>query len=382
MLGAFSTDTYLPSFHAIARDFRVGIDAVQQTLTIFLAAMAAMTLFHGTLSDAFGRRPVILVALWVYTLASLGGIFANSLAVLLACRFFQGLSAGAGMVIGRAMIRDLFEGPEAQRVMAYTTVVFGLAPVVAPVLGGWLEVFHGWHAVFVFLTGFGVVLIAACQWRLPESLPPARRAPLHLGLTLQSYGRMVGDPRFVLQSLGMALSSTGLYLYISSAPVFVMQILHLPETAFAWLFAPLITGIMSGALVGGRLAHSWSSRRLIFAGFGIMVAAALANVLYTAFCPVKVPWAILPIMAGTFGMSLAAPAMSVLLLDLYPERRGMASSLQTAMNMGGFALFSGIVAPLLFGSAFSLACGVLAGQTAGLLIWLWGGRFKPQSAGQ
>ncbi|MGA7216402.1 MAG: MFS transporter, partial [Terrimicrobiaceae bacterium] len=121
MLGAFSTDTYLPSFPSIAAEFHLGIDVVQQTLTVYLLAMAVMTLFHGTLSDALGRRPVILGGVALYFAASIGASFASSFSFLLLCRFVQGMFAGAGMVVGRAMVRDRFSGPEAQTVMAYMT---------------------------------------------------------------------------------------------------------------------------------------------------------------------------------------------------------------------------------------------------------------------
>src|SRR5215510_10742486 len=127
MLGAFSTDTYLPSFPSIAVEFQIGLDIVQQTLTVYLLAMAVMTLFHGTLSDALGRRPIILGGLALYVAASVGALFARNFSFLLLCRVVQGMFAGVGMVVGRAMIRDRFSGPEAQMVMSYTTVVFGLA---------------------------------------------------------------------------------------------------------------------------------------------------------------------------------------------------------------------------------------------------------------
>ena len=166
MLGAFSTDTYLPSFPSIAAEFRIGLDVVQQTLTVYLLAMAVMTLFHGTLSDAMGRRPIILGGLALYIAASFGAFFAHSFSFLLICRVTQGMFAGVGMVVGRAMIRDRFSGPEAQTVMSYTTVVFGLAPVVAPILGGWLEVAFGWRSVFGFLAIFGFLLLAACTLKL------------------------------------------------------------------------------------------------------------------------------------------------------------------------------------------------------------------------
>ena len=369
MLGAFSTDTYLPSFPSIAAEFRIGLDVVQQTLTVYLLAMAVMTLFHGTLSDAVGRRPIILGGLALYIAASFGAFFARSFSFLLICRLIQGMFAGVGMVVGRAMIRDRFSGPEAQTVMSYTTVVFGLAPVVAPILGGWLEVAFGWRSVFGFLAVFGFLLLAACALKLPESLPADKRSPLHLRTTLKNYLIMATDRRFLLQSLAIALAASALFIYISAAPVFVLQILGLSETSFAWLFVPMITGIMVGSLAAGRVAHFWRPERTIRVGFGMMIGAAIVNVVYAASFTVAIPWAVIPIMLCTFGMAFVSPAMTIVTLDLYPARRGMAASLQSAFVMGAFSIYSGLVVPFLFGSALKLACGVLAGFLASLALW-------------
>lgn len=374
MLGAFSTDTYLPSFPSIAAEFRIGLDVVQQTLTVYLLAMAVMTLFHGTLSDAVGRRPIILGGLALYVAASVGALFARNFSFLLLCRLVQGMFAGAGMVVGRAMIRDRFPGPEAQMVMSYTTVVFGLAPVVAPILGGWLEVVFGWRSVFGFLSAFGFLLLAACTLKLPESLPAAKRSPLHLRTTLKNYLTMATDGRFLFQSVAIALAASALFIYISAAPVFVLKILGLSETSFAWLFIPMITGIMLGSLAAGRVAHFWRAERTIQVGFGMMIGAAILNVLYAAFFTVAIPWAVIPILLCTFGMAFVSPAMTIVTLDLYPARRGMAASLQSAFVMGLFSIYSGLVVPFLFGSALKLAAGVLTGFLASAALWACGQR--------
>ena len=376
MLGPFSIDTYLPSFPSIAAEFEIDLDIVQQTLTVYLLAMAVITPFHGTLSDAVGRRPVILWGLAVYLAASIGAFFAGSFSFLLLCRLVQGMSAGVGMVVGRAMIRDRFSGPEAQTVMSYTTVVFGLAPVLAPILGGWLEVVFGWRSVFGFLSFFGFLLLVACTLKLSESLPLARRSPLHLRATLKDYATMGSDPRFLLQSLAIALAASALFIYISAAPVFVLQILRLSETSFAWLFVPMIAGIMVGSLAAGRVAHFWRPERTIRIGFFIMISAAIVNVLCAAFFTVAIPWAVIPIMLCTFAMAFVSPAMTVLTLDLYPSRRGMAASLQSAFVMGAFSIYSGLVVPLLFGSALKLACGVFAGYLISVAFWVYGQRHK------
>lgn len=369
MLGPLSIDTYLPSFHSMSRDFAVGLDAIQQTLTVYLFAMAVMTLFHGTLSDAFGRRPVVIWSLVIYVVASLVCAIAPNLEVLLVGRLFQGLSAGAGMVVGRAMVRDLFEGADAQRVMSYTTVVFGLAPVIAPILGGWLEVGFGWRSVFYFLTVAVALLLASCVWRLPESLARTERIPLHLGLMVKNYLRVGSDLRFVMQCLSIGLSSSVIFLYVSSAPVFLQHTLHLPETAYAWMFIPLISGIMGGSILSARIAEFWSPARTIQVGFAILIVAAAVNLAYSAFFTVTVPWAIIPLFVCTFGMALIGPSMTLDTLDLHPTMRGLTSSFQSAFVMLTFSLFAGLLAPLLFHSPVKLAAGTLVFSLLSAVLW-------------
>jgi DHA1 family bicyclomycin/chloramphenicol resistance-like MFS transporter len=370
MVGALAIDTYLPSMPAIGRAFAVGPVAVQQTLSVFLFTFAFMMLFYGTLSDSFGRRPVILAALCVYTLASVGAALAPSFGWLLLFRALQGLAAGAGSVIGQAIVQDRFQGADAQRIMSHIMMVFGLAPAVAPILGGWLFVAFGWRATFVFLALFGAVMLLACLKLLPESLPPDRRHAFH-GLTIaRNYLKVARHPQFLLLSLAVGLAFGGLSLYIGSAANFVMEILGLPETAFAWMFLPLIGGMVAGSAWGGRRVHRMPAARMLAIGYGAMALACVLNVGYTALFPAQVPWAVLPLFVYTFGLAVAMPAIQVGALALFPDNRGLASSMLSFIQMLAFALVSGLVAPLLFGSAFRLACGVAVGLAASLAMSL------------
>jgi len=366
MVGALAIDTYLPSIPAIGRAFEVGPVAVQQTLSVFLFTFAFMMLFHGTLSDSFGRRPVILVALVVYTFASAGAAMAPSFGWLLAFRAMQGLAAGAGSVIGQAIVQDRFSGAQAQKMMSHIMMVFGLAPAIAPVLGGWLHVTFGWRATFVFLAIFGALMLLLCWRLLPESLPAEKRHAFHLGAISRNYIKVLGHPQFLLMSLSVGLAFGGLSLYIGSAANFVMEILHLPETAFAWMFIPLISGMVIGSAWGGKRAGTHAPARMRAIGFGTMLLACVLNVGYTAWAGdvVTVPWAVLPLMVYTFGLAVAMPAIQVAALGLFPHNRGLAASMLAFIQMMSFALVSGLVAPILFGSAFRLACGVSVGLAA------------------
>jgi len=369
MVGALAIDTYLPSMPAIGREFGVGPVAVQQTLSVFLFTFAFMMLFYGTLSDSFGRRRVILGALALYTIGSIGAALAPSFGVLLACRALQGLSAGAGSVIGQAIVQDRLKGAEAQKMMSNIMMVFGLAPAIAPILGGWLHVYFGWRATFVFLAVFGAALILLCLKLLPESLPVEKRQPFHPGTIARNYGKVLRHPQFLLLSLSVGLAFGGLSLYIGSAANFVMVILSLPETAFAWMFIPLIGGMVLGSAWGGKRAAKIEPARLKWIGFGIMALAAVLNVGYNAVFPAAVPWAVIPLGIYTFGLAVAMPAIQMTALALFPDNRGLASSMLGFIQMMSFALVSGLVAPLLFESAFLLACGVGVGLVLSFLAW-------------
>jgi DHA1 family bicyclomycin/chloramphenicol resistance-like MFS transporter len=363
MVGALAIDTYLPSSPAIGRAFEVGPVAVQQTLSVFLFTFAFMMLFYGTLSDSFGRRPVILVALVMYTIGSVGAALAPTFGWLLAFRALQGLSAGAGSVIGQAIVQDRFSGAQAQKMMSHIMMVFGLAPAIAPVLGGWLHVTFGWRATFWFLALFGALMLVLCWRLLPESLPSEKRHPFHGVAIARNYLKVLGHPQFLLLSLSVGMAFGGLSLYIGSAANFVMEILHLPETAFAWMFIPLISGMVIGSAWGGKRAGSHAPATMRAIGFGLMLLACVLNVGYTAWAGagVTVPWAVLPLMVYTFGLAVAMPAIQVGALSLFPDNRGLASSMLAFIQMMSFALVSGLAAPLLFGSAFKLACGVTVG---------------------
>ena len=371
MVGALAIDTYLPSIPAIGREFAVGSIAVQQTLTIFLFCFAFMMLFYGTLSDSFGRKPVLLVSLTLYALASLGAVFAPTFGALLACRAAQGLAAGSGGVIGQAIVQDRYahDQAHAQRIMSHIMMVFGLAPAIAPVLGGWLHVTFGWRSTFVFLAIFGALLVLLVWRGLPETLPPAQRHAFHPVPIARNYFKVLRHPQFLLLALSLGMAFGGLSLYIGSAANFVMNILHLPETAFAWLFVPLISGMVIGSAWGGKAAARIAPTRMKWLGYSIMGLAALVNLAYTSSFVAAIPWAVLPLMIYTFGLAVAMPAIQISALSLFPDNRGLASSMMGFIQMMAFALTSGLVAPLLFDSAFKLACGVAGGLALSLLCW-------------
>lgn len=370
MIGPFTIDTYLPAFPYIAADLQGTPAQMQQTLSLYLFAVALMTLFHGTLSDSFGRRPVILCSLLLYVVTAAGCALATTLPQLLFWRTLQGLSAGAGIIIGRAIIRDSQQGHDAQRLMSLVTMIFGIAPAIAPVIGGWLLSASGWRAIFWLLALYGAAMFIAAWRRLPETHPAAARQPFEALPLLRNYLRLGGNPRLVLLCLVVAFNFSGFFLYIVSAPAVIYGLLGLTATDFPWLFVPGIGGVMLGAFLSGRLAGRLTPRRTVLAGFLTMGCAAAMNITYCAWFSPALPWTVIPVMIYSTGMALAMPSVTVLTLDLYPQLRGTTSSLQGFAHSLFSGVTAGVISPLVSGSALALATAMGLLLLSGACAWM------------
>lgn len=371
MLGPFAIDTYLPAFAGIAADLQATPVQIQQTLSAYLFAFAFMSLFHGSLSDSFGRRPVVLWGIAVFTLASVGCALSQSIGQLVVCRALQGLSTGAGIVVSRAVIRDLFPPADAQRVMSQVTLFFGVAPAVAPIVGGFLFVHLGWHAVFWALALAGALLWLGNWWLLPETLHDSLRQPFALRPLVQAYVELALNPRFLLLALASGVPFNGMFLYVLSAPAFLGEHLHLAPTEFFWFFLCTISGIMGGAFLSGRLAGRIAPERQIRIGFAVMLAVSVGNLIANLLCVPHVGWALIPIGLYALGWAMMTPVVTLLVLDLVPQRRGMAASLQAFVGAASNGLVAGVVAPLVMHDTQWLALASLLLMMVGLFAWGW-----------
>jgi DHA1 family bicyclomycin/chloramphenicol resistance-like MFS transporter len=370
-IGPFAVDTYLPAFAGIASSLDASPLQMQQTLSAYLFGIALMNLFHGALSDGFGRRPVILAGIGVFALASVGCALADDIGTLVVWRVLQGLSGGAGMVVARAVVRDLFDAVDAQRMMSQMTLFFGVAPALAPVIGGVLFVHLGWAAIFWFLAGVALLLWAACAAWLPETLPPERRQSLRIAPLMRGYWELVSSARFVTLVLVSVLPFNGFFLYVLSSPEWLGTHLGLAPTQFFIYFVLSIGGVMAGAWVCGRLAGRVAKRRQIRWGFQIMAVTSLCNVALNMTFDAHVSWALVPVTLYAFGWSLMTPLVTLMVLDLSPQRRGLASSLQTGLGAAINGVVAGVVAPAVMHGTRSLALAAAALSALGLLAWLW-----------
>ncbi len=370
MLGPFAIDTYIPAFAGMGQQLQVTPLQMQQTLSVYLAGFAVMMLFHGALSDAFGRKPVILLGLVFFCIGSAGCALSTTLTQLLFFRALQGLSVGAGMVVGRAMIRDLYAGADAQRLMAMVTLWFGIAPAIAPIIGGYFFVWFGWQSIFWLLTGFTALLLISSAYTLHETLPLSARQSFRPRALFAGYREVGMNIPFILLSLAMGLNFNGFFLYFMSAPVYLPETLKLLPTQFAYLFIPGILGVMAGATISGRVAGKWNTTKTINTGYQIMLSAAALNMLYNATITPSVPWAMAPIFLYAIGSSLTSTALSIRVLDMFPTRRGMAASLQSFVSAAVNVVVAGIISPLVYHSAAWMAFSMLALVGAGCVCWV------------
>lgn len=381
MLGPFSVDTYLPAFPAIQASLNASPLQVQQTLTAYMLSFGIMTLWHGALSDAYGRRNIILFALAAFGVASLACAAVHSVEYLWIFRVLQGVSAGAGVVIGRAIIRDMYSGAPAAKLLSLVTMIFSIAPAIAPIMGGWIVKLLDWRSIFIFLFLYTAVLLWYCYRHLPESLPPEKRQPFNPRYLWDSYRSVFRSQLFHLEAGAVAFNFAGLFLYVAAAPVFITQHLKLGADDFAWQFVPSVAGIFLGALAVNRLAGRTSIQQQAHIGFCLLIGAAACNVVYHLLLPPALPWSVVPLFFYTFGMSMVSPGATLLVLDLFPNIRGIVASCQSCAITVLAAAVSGLLAPVLWDSVLYLAAGQLALTAIGLGMWLRAGKVRQRNAG-
>ncbi len=365
-LAPFAIDTYLPAFTALETDLAAQPVALQQSLTFYLLPYAIMTLWHGAISDSIGRIATIKWGLGIFVLSSIGCALAKDVQTLWFFRALQGLSGGAGNVVARAMVRDLFEGPQAQRVMATVQMLFGIAPAVAPIIGGFLLGIH-WQAIFIFLGLYAALALFAAVKYLPETMPPEKRMPLSAKQVVKDYRILFSDTEYFRLVFSISANFAGFFLYVLASPVFLVKHLGLTEQQFGYMFIPTVCGMMLGSYFAKRAAGIYSRQQVVQWAYAWMSITVLGNIVACYFLANSV-WLILPIALFNVGMALAMPVLSIAALDRHPKIRGTAASGQAFCQMLLSSLSAGLIAPLLWGSPLGLALGMAAYSIIGWLV--------------
>lgn len=364
-LAPFAIDTYLPAFPVMAQALGGTTYELQQSLTFYLLPYALMTLWHGAISDSIGRLAAIRWGLLVFALASLGCALAPNIETLWFFRVLQGVSGGAGNVVARAMVRDLFEGVAAQRVMAQVQMIFGLAPAIAPIIGGWLLGIH-WQVIFLFLGVYAVLALLAAYRYLPETVPAERRVNLSPRGVMAGYRSIFGDREYGRLVVASGANFSGFFIYVLASPVFLIEHLGLGVHQFGYLFVPTVIGMVSGSWLARRAAGRLRNATILHLAYGWMALAWLLNCAVCLWLPVGVWQNILPVALYNVGMAFAVPVLSIAALDRHPRFRGTAASGQAFMQMVLSTVSAGLIIPFLWFSPLGLALG-----TGGYLLIAW-----------
>jgi DHA1 family bicyclomycin/chloramphenicol resistance-like MFS transporter len=356
LLNSLCADMLIPALPSLRDDLAVSEWQAQQTISLFLAACAFMSLWYGALADAWGRRAVTLGALIVIMVTAVASIATTRIEHLWVLRTVQGLASGAGLVISRTIVRDLHIGPTAQRLLSHIMMVQMLSLVATPVFGGWLAVHWGWRATFVALAAIMLALTLACWRWLPETLPPAQRRPIRVGPLWQSYRAVLRSGSFVRLSLAHVANWVSVVIYAFSAPTIVIKHMGQGPTAVYLVYVPITLGLVGGFALLPRLAKRMSGAAILRTAYRILAASIALNLAICWLFPPS-PTHMLPLFFVAIGVALALPILIDWSLTPVHENAGVGNSCQTFIQLTVMAFAAGVLAPLLWDSMFKLALG-------------------------
>ncbi len=339
--GPLSLDLYLPALPELADDLQTTTSAAQLSITGCLIGLAFGQLVAGPLSDRFGRRRPLIIGLAAFMIASLACAFAPSSTVLLILRLVQGLAGAAGLVIARAVARDLYEGKALTIFFSRLILISGFAPVIAPVLGGQLSKVMSWRGIFGVLAGFGLLLLLVGIFGLRETLPAQRRTAGGLPATLRGFGVLLRDRLFVGSALSAGLAAASMFAYIAGATFVLQRIYGLSAQGFSLVFGMNSLGIVAAGQVGARLARRWSALRVLALGLVINLVGT-AGLAVSVLAGLDLPFLVGSLFVMVSALGLVFPSATTLAMSGYPDRAGAASSL---LGVSQF-LFGAIAAPL------------------------------------
>ncbi|HEY5979334.1 MAG TPA: multidrug effflux MFS transporter [Microlunatus sp.] len=339
--GPISLDLYLPSLPELATDLGTSTSSAQLTITACLLGLAVGQLIAGPLSDQFGRRRPLLIGLVCYLLTSLACAFAPTIELLLVLRLLQGLSGAAGLVIARAIARDLYEGRALLIFFSRLILVSGLAPVVAPLIGGQLARVMDWRGIFVVLAGFGLVLLLAGLFGVPESLPPQRRSAGGLRDNIIGFRELLGDRLFLGAAFSSGLAGAAMFAYIAGSTFVLQRVYGMSPQGFSYAFGVNALGIMVMSQVGARLARSRPAVQVLGLGLGMNLIGAI-GVLVSVLTGAGLGPLLIALWVMVSAVGLVFPTATTLALADYPHQAGRASSL---LGLGQY-IAGALVAPL------------------------------------
>ncbi|MFK4304215.1 MULTISPECIES: multidrug effflux MFS transporter [unclassified Paenibacillus] len=347
--GPLSIDMYLPSLPTLANNLHTTTSLAQLSLTACLLGLAVGQIVAGPLSDVRGRRGPLVVSLVLYAAASLLCVFAPNIGVLIGLRFIQGLTGSAGIVISRAVARDLYSGKELTRFFSLLMLVNGVAPIAAPVLGGVLLNFVSWRGVFMVLCVVGVAMLIAVVLGLPETLPVSRRSSGGLKQTLRTLGHLFTDRRFMGYAFSQALITGAMFAYIAGSPFVLQDIFGVSPQTYSIIFAVNGLGIVLFSQLTGRLVGRFSERQLLLSGL-VIAAVAGISLLTVAFTGGQLFAVLVPLFFVVSCVGIVSTTTTSLAMQSQQRSAGSASAMLGLL-------------PLLLGSIASPLVGLGSGTT-------------------
>ncbi|MNH91304.1 Bicyclomycin resistance protein [compost metagenome] len=378
-LGPFTIDMYLPAFPEIVKQFNSTASLVQFSLTACLLGIGTGQLVIGPLSDIYGRRNPLLISMSVYILSSLACAFSPNIGLLIVFRFLQGFAASAGIVISRAIARDLYSGHELTKFFSLLLLVGNLGPLAAPIAGSGILSFTTWIGVFIALALLGTYLLSMTKWRLKETHPAERRRPTNLVNQLKSYGLLLRDRQFVGYMLAQGIMIAGVFAYVSGTPFIYQNIYGATPAVFAFLFGSNGISLIIGSQIVGRMAHRVSEQAFLLFGLWLALLASVA-VLVVAIVHGPLFTLVIPLFFFVAAIGITSTAAFPLAMESQAHMAGSAAALLGVIPF----LLGAIVAPLVGiageNTAVPLGLIILATSTAAMLAYFVLVRKVPREA--
>jgi MFS transporter, DHA1 family, multidrug resistance protein len=379
-LQAISTDLYLPALPSIVIDLRTDVARVQLTLSIFLIAFAVAQLAYGPLSDRFGRRSLLVVGTTIYVAASLACMLARTIEELVLFRLLQAVGACSGPVIGRAVVRDVYEPLEAGRVLAYIATAMALAPAAGPILGGWLTEAFGWRASFAALALFGMGSLLGVLLVLPETNRYKDANAIRPAVLLANYAELLGTRAFLAFAAIAACTYSGIFVFISGSAYVLIDVVGLSPTGYGMSFAAGILGWALGAFLCGQLNPRLGLAGLLAWGTAIAAAAGLIGLAGALTTRPSVVGVVLPMAIFMLGAGFVLPSAMAMAIGPYPTRAGLASALLGFLQLT-IAACVGVILSLIYDGTAVPMMGLLAVVTLVALV-IWRSAPKPEAIAQ
>lgn len=353
-LTPLAIDMYLPAMPSIARDLAVSPSAVQVTLTAYTAGFAIGQLLHGPLADSYGRRPVLIVGVVLFAVAACVSALSQGIVELTWVRAAQGFAGASAAVIIQALVRDMFEREEFARTMSFITLVMTVAPLAAPMMGGYLSIWFGWRSIFWLLALFSLVIILAVMVKIPETLPKEKRLPFHLGSILRNYARMLITPAAVGLIFSSGFSFAGMFTFLTVGSFVYIDLYHVSTEHFGLLFGLNIVCLIMMTSINGRMVKKMGSHWMLRFGLTVQLLAGIGLVCGQLF-GLGLWGVVIPVMLFVGTISIIGSNTMACLLAKYPHMAGTASSLAGTMRFGTGTVVGGMVAMMPDATAWPMA---------------------------